>query len=62
MAGLLDQKPARYAMVEGGERIGIIAGRAADVLTGAIRTFEPKKEPAKTEEPKPAATATAPTK
>ena len=62
VAGLVDQKPARYAMVEGGTRIAIIAGRTADLLTGALRTFSPGKAPPKTEEPKPAATATAPAK
>jgi hypothetical protein len=55
VAGLLDQHPARYAMIEGGPRIAIIGGRTADLIVGARRTFEPKKDAAK-----PVATATAP--
>jgi len=53
---LVDQKPVRYVFVEGGQRVGLVAGRPAEVLLGAAKALEPKKpDEAKPEEKKPAA-------
>ena len=51
VAALLDQKPARYAMTEGGKRIAIVAGKPVETLLGAAAAFEPKKEEPKKEAP-----------
>ncbi|MBM4016847.1 MAG: DUF4340 domain-containing protein [Planctomycetes bacterium] len=48
VAALVDQKPVRYAMTEGGKRIAVIAGKNVETLLAAQAAFEPKKE----EEPK----------
>ena len=52
VVAMIDQRPARYAMVEDGPRIGIIAGKPLDTLLGAAKAFEPKKEEPKKESPK----------
>jgi hypothetical protein len=52
VASIIDQKPARYAMTEGGQRIAILAGKSVETLLGAAKAFEPKKEEPKKEEPK----------
>jgi hypothetical protein len=44
VVAVIDQRPARYAMVEDGSRIGIIAGKTVDTLLSAAKAFEPKKE------------------
>ena len=49
---VIDQRPARYAMVEDGPRIGIIAGKSVDTILSAAKAFEPKKEEPKKEAPK----------
>ncbi|MCX5674174.1 MAG: DUF4340 domain-containing protein [Planctomycetota bacterium] len=51
VAALVDQKPARYAMTEGGKRIAIVAGKPVETLLGAAAAFEPKKEEPKKEAP-----------
>jgi hypothetical protein len=51
VAALVDQKPARYAMTEGGKRIAIVAGKPVETLLGAAAAFEPKKEEPKKEPP-----------
>jgi hypothetical protein len=51
VAALVDQKPARYAMTEGGKRIAIIAGKPVETLLNAAAAFEPKKEEPKKETP-----------
>jgi hypothetical protein len=51
VAALVDQKPARYAMTEGGKRIAIVAGKPVETLLGAAAAFEPKKEEPKKETP-----------
>ncbi|MBE3100014.1 MAG: DUF4340 domain-containing protein [Planctomycetes bacterium] len=51
VAALVDQKPARYAMTEGGKRIAIVAGKPVETLLGAAAAFEPKKEEPKKEVP-----------
>jgi hypothetical protein len=53
VAALLDQAPLRYAMVEGGTRIAVLAGRQAELLQGAARSLAPKKEEPKPAEAKP---------
>jgi len=57
LAALFDQRPLKFAMTEGGQRIALIMGRPADTLLGAAKSLEPKKE-----EPKPAAAKPADTK
>ena len=54
VAGLLDQRPIRYAMVDGGQKIAVLAGRQAEVLTTAPQTLAPQKEETKPAEAKPA--------
>jgi len=44
VASSLDQKPIRYAMTEGGQRIAFLAGRSLDALLAAPKAVEPKKE------------------
>lgn len=51
VAALVDQKPARYAMTEGGKRIAIVAGKPVETLLGAAAAFEPKKEEPKKDSP-----------
>ena len=47
VAALVDQKPVRYAMTEGGKRIAVLAGKALETILGAPAAFEVKKEEAK---------------
>jgi hypothetical protein len=49
VAALVDQKPVRYAMTEGGKRIAVLAGKALETILNASTTFDVKKK----EEPKP---------
>ncbi|MCX5655196.1 MAG: DUF4340 domain-containing protein [Planctomycetota bacterium] len=53
IAALVDQKPARYAMTEGGKRIAILAGKPLETILGAPAVFEVKKEEPKKQEAKP---------
>jgi hypothetical protein len=53
VASIIDQKPARYAMTEGGQRIAILAGKSVETLLGAAKAFEPKKEEPKKKEGTP---------
>jgi hypothetical protein len=41
VAALFDERPLRYAMTEGGERIAILAGGPVDTLMGAAKTLAP---------------------
>jgi len=49
---LFDEKPLRYAVVEGGERIALVGGKSVQTLLDAAATLgppEPEKAPAKAE-------------
>ena len=52
VAALVDQKPVRYAMTEGGKRIAVLAGKSLETILGAPAAFEVKKEAPKKEEAK----------
>lgn len=56
VAALLDERPLRYAMTEGGKRIALVAGASVETLVGAAKTLgpetpEPKKEEAAQKNP-----------
>jgi hypothetical protein len=53
-AALFDERPLRYAMVEGGERIAIVSGKTLETLLDAGKAFEPRKGEPKAAEAKPA--------
>jgi hypothetical protein len=53
-AALFDERPLRYAMVEGGERIAIVSGKTLETLLDAGKAFEPRKGEPKAGEAKPA--------
>jgi len=53
IAAIVDQKPVRYAMTEGGKRIAVLAGKPLETILGAPAAFEVKKEEPKKEETKP---------
>ncbi|MCX5685324.1 MAG: DUF4340 domain-containing protein, partial [Planctomycetota bacterium] len=50
VAALVDQKPARYAMAEGGKRIAVLAGKALETILNAPTAFDVKKETPKPKE------------
>jgi hypothetical protein len=59
VADLIADKPPRYAMIQGGERVAIVAGQPVQNILGALKSLqenpvkeEPKKEGPKKEEPK----------
>jgi hypothetical protein len=52
VAALVDQKPVRYAMTEGGKRIAVLAGKALETILNAPAAFDVKKETPKQEEAK----------
>lgn len=54
IAALFDERPLRYAMIEGGERIAIVSGKTLETLLDAGKAFEPKKAEPKAGEAKPA--------
>ena len=54
VAALVDQKPVRYAMTEGGKRIAVLAGKPLETILGAPAAYEVKKEEPKKEEAAPA--------
>ena len=54
VAALVDQKPARYAMTEGGKRIAVLAGKPLETILNAPAAYEVKKETPKKEEAEPA--------
>jgi hypothetical protein len=49
VAALVDQKPARYAMTEGGKRIAVLAGKPLETILNAPAAYEVKKEAPKEE-------------
>jgi hypothetical protein len=53
-AALFDERPLRYAMAEGGERIAIVSGKTLETLLDAGKAFEPRKGEPKAGEAKPA--------
>jgi len=54
VAALFDERPLRYAMAEGGERIAIVSGKTLETLLDATKNLEPKKTEPKAAEAKPA--------
>jgi hypothetical protein len=54
VAALIDAKPVRYAMTEGGKRIAVLAGKPLETILGAAAAFEVKKEAPKKEGAPPA--------
>ena len=53
IAALFDERPLRYAMAEGGERIAIVSGKTLETLLDAAKTFEPRNPEPKPGEKKP---------
>jgi hypothetical protein len=65
VARLFDQQPARYVMVEGGERVGIVAGTAMETILKAPKSLEPEpaeEAPAEEAPPEGSAAEEAPAK
>jgi hypothetical protein len=54
VASLFDERPLRFAMAEGGDKVAIVAGKTLETLLDAAKAFEPKKAETKPGEPKPA--------
>ena len=54
VVALFDERPLRFAMAQGGDKVAIVAGKTLETLLDAGRTFEAKKAEAKAGEAKPA--------